>query len=269
MSADSEPLPPPNEAVEFESLCLDLFKELWQDPNAQKSGRSGQPQAGVDVFGQKAGKRVGVQCKQKGNLLRRKITAAQLETEVKKARHFRPKLSEFILATTGPADEKVQQRARELTDAHQEKGLFKVSVWSWREIWHEIYARPHLLERLGPVYWPRLWQAFSRRPELARLAATLATGQDESAESLVAQAAEISKAAANAPEAEAQTQQIIEGVFKESHEALVARLRSFVGDSRRLADFLMRHPSPSRRSLVNCSGEEVRLPRLGVRSSRF
>ncbi|MGO8926407.1 MAG: restriction endonuclease [Limisphaerales bacterium] len=125
MSADSEPLPPPNDPVAFESLCRDLFKEVWQDWNAQKNGRSGQPQAGVDVFGQKAGKWVGVQCKQKDNLLWRKISAAKLETEVKEARHFRPQLSEFILATTGPADEKVQQRARELTDAHEQEGLFR------------------------------------------------------------------------------------------------------------------------------------------------
>ena len=76
MSADSEPLPPPNDPGEFESLCLDLFKELWQDQDAQKNGRRGQAQAGVDVFGQKAGEWVGVQCKQKNNLVWREITAA-------------------------------------------------------------------------------------------------------------------------------------------------------------------------------------------------
>jgi hypothetical protein len=244
MSADSETLPPPNDPVAFESLCLSLFKEIWQDQNAQKNGRSGQPQAGVDVFGQKAGERVGVQCKQKDNLSWRKITAAELEAEVEKARHFHPPLSEFILATTGPADEKVQQRARELTDAHEQEGLFKVSVWSWREIWQEIYVRPSLLERLGPVYWPRLWQTFSRRPELALLAATLAAHQSESAASLVARAVELSEAAASAPQAEAQTQAIIEGVFEASHDGLVASLRSFVGDSRRLADSLMRRAFP-------------------------
>ena len=249
MSADSESLPPPNDSAGFESLCYDLFKALWQDQGAQKNGRRGQPQAGVDVFGQKAGKWVGVQCKQKDNLVWRKITAAQLRTEVKKARHFRPPLSEFILATTGPADEKVQQRARELTDAHKQKRLFKVVVWSWPKIWHEIYAGKSLLETLGPVYWPRLWQAFARRPELALLAATLAPHQDESAESLVARAVELSKAAASAPEAEAQTQAIIKGVFEASHAGLVANLRSFVGDSRRLADSLVGQTFPIERVL--------------------
>ena len=269
MSADSESLPPPNDSVGFESLCLDLFKELWQDLSAEKNGRRGQPQAGVDVFGQKAGKWVGVQCMQNDNLSGRKITATELEAEVKKARHFHRPLSEFILATTGPADEKVQQRARELTDAHKQKRLFKVSVWSWPKIWHEIYARPRLLERLGPVYWPRLWQAFSRRPKLALLAATLASRQDESAESLVARAGELAKAAASVPEAEAQTQAILKGVFEASHDGLVANLQSFVGDSRRLADSLVRQTFPIERvlrALFRSKGEtaKTRLEKFAV-----
>ncbi len=48
MSADSERLLPPNDPVAFESLCLDLFKEIWGDSGAQKNGRSGQAQAGVE-----------------------------------------------------------------------------------------------------------------------------------------------------------------------------------------------------------------------------
>ena len=69
MSADIEAWPPPSDPVAFESLCLDLWKELWADPGAQKNGRSGQSQRGVDVFGCFDGKHVGVQCKQKDGLL--------------------------------------------------------------------------------------------------------------------------------------------------------------------------------------------------------
>jgi class 3 adenylate cyclase len=56
MSADIERWDPPNDPRAFESLCLDLWRYDWHDPNAQKNGRSGQPQAGVDVFGQCQGK---------------------------------------------------------------------------------------------------------------------------------------------------------------------------------------------------------------------
>ena len=69
MSADSEWWPPPNEPAAFESLCLDLWREIWNDPGAQKNGRSGQAQAGVDVFGVHSGRQMGVQCKQKDGLL--------------------------------------------------------------------------------------------------------------------------------------------------------------------------------------------------------
>lgn len=156
MSADIEAWPPPNDPDAFESMCLDLWKEIWKDPGAQKNGRSGQPQAGVDVFGKHDGQWVGVQCKQKDGLLRKKVTPKELEDEVKAARNFKPPLAAFILATTGARDEKVQERARELSDEHKSKGLFKVEVWSWSDIWHELYQREELLKRIAPNYWPRL-----------------------------------------------------------------------------------------------------------------
>ena len=244
MSADSERLPPPNDSRAFESLCLELFRELWGDSNADKNGRNGQSQTGVDIFGLRGGLQVGVQCKQKDPLVWRKITAQELESEARKARRFIPALSEFILATTGPADAMVQQRARELTAEFRQEGLFTVSVWSWSKIWKELNGRNGLLEKLGPAYWPRLWKAFSRKAELAQLAATLSTRPGESAESVIARATEISRVAANAPKAEAQVEAIIKGVFEGTHNELVAKLRSYVGDRRRLADSLMRQTFP-------------------------
>ena len=126
MNSDSECLLPPNEPAAFESLCLDLWKEIWHDPGAQKNGRSGQAQAGVDVFGRQGGAWVGVQCKQKDGLLRTKVTVAELAAEVQNALEFRPKLAKFILATSGPRDAKVQERARQITEDHQSVGLFTV-----------------------------------------------------------------------------------------------------------------------------------------------
>ena len=157
MSAHSESLLPPNDPADFESLCLDIWQAIWHDPGAQKNGRKGQPQTGVDVFGRDYNEWVGIQCKQKDGLLRSKVTAKELEEEVRNANNFEPPLSKFILATTGPADEAMQRRARELTEKHHAKGLFTVEVWGWEKIWHEIYARPELLLRIGPIYWPRQW----------------------------------------------------------------------------------------------------------------
>ena len=165
MSADSERQQPPNNPEIFESLCLDLWKEIWNDPGAQKNGRSGQGQAGVDIFGVHQGRQMGVQCKQKDGLLRTKVTVRELEEEVEKALTFEPSLHTFILATSGPTDTKVQKRARTLTAEHQLHRVFKVELWSWPDIWRELYGRKKLLERLLPIYWPRTSGIPQRTPQ--------------------------------------------------------------------------------------------------------
>ena len=104
MSVNSEFLPPVQSPEDFESLCLDLFREIWEDPNAQKVGRSGQEQKGVDVVGRHAGRQVGVQCKQKDALQGKRLTVAVLTEEVAKAKEFEPALDSFILATSSPRD---------------------------------------------------------------------------------------------------------------------------------------------------------------------
>jgi len=153
MRPDFEWLLPPNSPELFESLCRDLWEDIWGlGSNAQKNGRSGQAQAGVDVYGRNDGRWIGVQCKQKDGLLRAEVTVGELEDEIRKALTFEPGLSEFILATSGPADARVQQKAREITDAHAAQGFFKVEIWDWSRIWAEIQKRESLLERIVPVY---------------------------------------------------------------------------------------------------------------------
>ncbi len=169
MSADSERYLPPNEPATFESLCLDLWKEIWEDPGAQKNGRSGQSQAGVDVFGVYRGRQMGVQCKQKNGLLRTRLTVRELNEEVEQALKFEPRLDTFILATSGPADAKVQKRARKITADHKPEGLFKVEIWSWDKIWHEIHGREALWQRIFPIYWPRSSALEGRRVAPTRL----------------------------------------------------------------------------------------------------
>jgi len=66
----------------------------------------------VDVFGKRGNRWIGVQCKQKDGLLHSKLTVAELEEEVEKAKTFLPSLSLFLVATSGPRDEVVQKRAR-------------------------------------------------------------------------------------------------------------------------------------------------------------
>ncbi|HSL83446.1 MAG TPA: hypothetical protein VLF66_11765, partial [Thermoanaerobaculia bacterium] len=177
MTADHEVLLPPDDPAVFESLCLDLFRDVWgPESGAQKNGRRGQAQDGVDLYGRTADVWVGVQCKQKGGLLRTRVTVGELEEAVTAARRFKPKLARFILATTGPRDAKLQQRARELT-----RDGFAMEVWSWEEIRHELGRRRELFERLFPQYWPGQAGVRRRRvrPSKLRHAAEVLFGREE------------------------------------------------------------------------------------------
>ena len=83
---------PPKLWQEFESLCCDLWKEIWNDPTAHKNGRGRQSQNGVDIYGKNhrnnGGKLAGVQCKGKENYNYRKISKSDVKSEVDKAKHL-------------------------------------------------------------------------------------------------------------------------------------------------------------------------------------
>ncbi len=156
-------LPPPRDWQAFEDLCLDLWRRIWADPDAQKHGRQGHPQAGVDVFGRRAtGGWEGVQCKQKGPQAR--LTAAEIETELAKAQSFRPGLTRFILATTAPRDPAIQEFVRDLKDRADLP--FPVAVFAWDDILDELQAHPDLIRRYyaGPVPSP---EAVGKTPPVA------------------------------------------------------------------------------------------------------
>ncbi len=170
--------PAPTDADDFESLCLDLFQEIWgPQSGAQKNARRGQPQAGVDVYGRVNGQWIGVQCKEKDALVRSRLALAELEAEVEKALGpppgvlrvagekppFNPALSAFFVATTEANDGPLQERAREITD---ERGI-PVEVWSWTRLWHEISRRPQLLARIGRIYWRQLFELLSAEQKIA------------------------------------------------------------------------------------------------------
>ena len=121
-----------------------------------KEWKKGPAASGVDIFGKYQGKLIGVQCKQKDSLLRRVLTTKELDDEVSAALQFNPPLSKFVLATTGPRDQKVQEHALNLTREHTRTGLFEVEVWCWEDIWGELYQRERLLGRIAATYWPRL-----------------------------------------------------------------------------------------------------------------
>jgi len=129
----SRALPPPANWQDFERLCFDLYARSWRTSDAALNGRSGQSQAGVDVYGtdRVEDRFTGVQCKGKDGDYGVALTRAELLAEIEKAKRFIPPLEVFILATSAPDDAALQIVAREISRSHKAQGLFEVRVQGW------------------------------------------------------------------------------------------------------------------------------------------
>ena len=124
---------------------------MWGDPAAQKNGRRGQAQAGVDVFG-----RVGGRGGWHGVQSRSRLTAgAELSIdEVKQAANdaelFLPKLEHFTIASTIQRDAALQTQVRTLSAEREQAQKFGVSVASWDDILDMLAPRNSVVRRLYP-----------------------------------------------------------------------------------------------------------------------
>jgi hypothetical protein len=143
-------LPPPRDWQAFEHLCLLVWRELWHDPTAQKNGRRGQEQCGVDVFGYASASHIlaGVQCKGRENYPPSRLTTLDLRREAARARCFEPALESFTIATTAPDDVGLQRTARLISARNRRRGSFMVEVWGWGSISTELNRHPRLLREL-------------------------------------------------------------------------------------------------------------------------
>jgi hypothetical protein len=143
-------IPPPTDWQAFERFTRDLFAAHWKDPAALMHGRTGQAQAGVDVYGVNSatGTLEGVQCKGKDGRYKHSVSTDELRAEVQKALTFEPPLSRYYLVTSGAADVAVQKEARLITEEHAAEGKFSVQVFSWDHLLtmlkgHRKVAREH------------------------------------------------------------------------------------------------------------------------------
>jgi tetratricopeptide (TPR) repeat protein len=143
----SRELPAPKRWQELESICFDVFSRLWKTTDAELHGRTGQPQAGVDVYGTNRveGLFTGVQCKGKDADYGGALTERELRDEVAKALTFQPPLEAYVVVTTAPNDVAVQKVAREISAEHKRTGLFEVRVMGWDTLRHHIANHQDLL----------------------------------------------------------------------------------------------------------------------------
>jgi tetratricopeptide (TPR) repeat protein len=148
---------PPANWQDFEQLCYDLFRRLWRDQGTELHGRRGQPQAGVDAYGENKddNKLCGVRCKGKNGAYGAAVTKKELIAEIEKAKKFKPPLDRFILVTTAPNDAIIQATSREITETHRNAGLFDVEVKGWDNLKQLITDFPEIVKKyfsdLAPV----------------------------------------------------------------------------------------------------------------------
>lgn len=135
---------------------------IWNDPNAQLNGRTGQEQHGVDIFGQIQGtlRWGGIQCKRRDGRFGVPVAEGDLRDAVNAALTFEPPLDEFVLATTTNSDARIQALARKITQSHRAEGLFGVHMLSW----------PELVTRMAEHY-PELIDELLRMPARSPVAA--------------------------------------------------------------------------------------------------
>lgn len=177
MQFRAKQISPPKEWGTFEDLCHALFKRVWRDPLAQKNGRRGQAQHGVDVFGSLDNNRrsyVGVQCKGKDRNYGSKVEWSEVLAEIGKAENFSPALDKWIFATTAPVDANLQQAARERSVERTAKGLFSIDVLGWEEIQALMAGESDVVTEFYPEHADHLPQVIAALRAIPTLEAKLA-----------------------------------------------------------------------------------------------
>jgi hypothetical protein len=141
-------LPRPKSWDEFEDICADLLKRSWNTPYVTRNGRQGQQQKGVDIYGQpsylahkSSTPYAGVQCKKVD-----KLTIADIEKEVEKAKSFIPQLDQYIIMTTLYRDANLQEQVRQLRCPFQQG----IIIWFWEDISLELAGYDDLLRKHFP-----------------------------------------------------------------------------------------------------------------------
>ena len=145
---------------EFEDLCCVLFQKEWG--TAQKYGRYGQVQQGVDVFGQNrhdGDQWYGVACKGENTQFGAKLTAREIDHELAKADTFTPRLAHWIIATTAPVDVKLQEYVHKLTSHRKALGLCPVTVYGWGDIETLLLKHLDVTQRFYPAHFEQIASA--------------------------------------------------------------------------------------------------------------
>ena len=143
-------LPKPKSWDEFEDITWEIYKRKWQDNHAQRYGRNGQEQNGIDIYGlqNSSDKYIGVQCKRYQD---KKLTQKIIKAEIVKAEGFSSLLNEYIIATTASRDTKLQDFVLSLNQERGAENKFAVYIVFWEDICNDL-ADPNNRDLLKKYY---------------------------------------------------------------------------------------------------------------------
>ena len=129
----------PENWQDFESLCLNLWGEIWDVADTiKKNGRPGQKQAGVDIYAVPKGKENywGIQCKCKDD--NAKLLKTEIEKIIQEAAKFKPRFEGLIIASTSDKDADIEEYVREKDLENRNKGKFQIHLFCWEDIVERI-----------------------------------------------------------------------------------------------------------------------------------
>jgi hypothetical protein len=144
-------LPRPKSEDEFEDMVLDALRIRWKDPDANRNGRRGQRQCGVDICGRPenlGGRFAGAQCK---NVPTASLNMMiQIEAEVTEAEEFKQPLAKFYFVVAANRDAPLQQAVRDISSAREKEGMFPIELLFWDDICGLLAQDDSLVTK----YWP-------------------------------------------------------------------------------------------------------------------
>ena len=162
-------LPKPAHWQEFETIVRDAQAQRWRSTTLTKNGRSGQKQAGVDIYGpDEIGRPVGIQCKR----YKPPLALKHVADEIAKAAKFKGPLTTLFIATTADHDAKLQEQVRLLSDARVAKGEFAVALLFWDEIVAGLLLNPAVFR----AHYPQIMLTDAQLVDKERLIGALELG---------------------------------------------------------------------------------------------
>lgn len=144
---------PPAYWQDFERLTLDIAKIQWKDDYAERHGREGQAQGGIDVLGynHSASEHTGIQCKKRAPKTKpshespsNTLTIQEIDAEIKKIKSSKHNLDRFIIATSGPRDAELQKHVATI---NRNEPNIKVAIKFWEDYVDFLNDHPELMYR--------------------------------------------------------------------------------------------------------------------------